>query len=286
MKPLYVDCNNLIHIAINTTGHLTSEEMKVGAIFGFFRKLKKIAENLDNYNFYFCFDSRETFRKKKFPDYKRGRKDDLSEEDKKKIQEAYRQLDQLREEILPFLFGKERIFFLNGFEGDDIMGILSDKYGGNIISTDKDLFQCLKEDVNIYNPVTFLFKTKIMVEEEFKINCQDWYKVKALAGKPKELEGIEGVGIKKAISYLKGELPEKGKIFKNIKENNDIFERNLPLAKIPFCTCKLYKNKIQIKNPETPPDLIAIDFVETFEKFRFASFINEFVKWKSIFRMK
>ena len=69
--------------------------------------------------------------------------------------------------------------------------------------------------------------------KEFKIDPGDWVEVKKVAGCPTDgVPGVSGVGIKRAIKYIKGELT--GKKYQNIIYNKKLIKRNEKLVKLPF----------------------------------------------------
>ena len=60
---LLIDCNNLCYMAYYTTGQLAVDEIKTGVIFGFLKKINKLADVLKTNEIIFCWDSRKSYRK-------------------------------------------------------------------------------------------------------------------------------------------------------------------------------------------------------------------------------
>ena len=125
----------------------TSFGQPTNAIYGFIRILKKILKEKKPDLLAVCFDiSRDTFRQKKFSDYKIQRPpmpDGLSS-----------QIPLIKEIISAYGIS---IFEKEGFEADDIIATIAKKTMGKglavtIVSSDKDLLQLVDEDTVVFSP--------------------------------------------------------------------------------------------------------------------------------------
>lgn len=177
----------------------TSYGQPTGAVFGFLNIVKKILkENSPDY-LCACFDvSRNTFRKDKFADYKKGRA---------AMPEALVSQMGIIKEILSaynfYTFEKE------GFEADDIIATVAKKASGNfsvfIVSSDKDMLQLVGDDVKVYNPYHDepVFD-KDAVSARFGVEPQNIADIVALTGdKIDNIPGVKGVGEKTASGLIK-----------------------------------------------------------------------------------
>lgn len=134
----------------------------------FLSSLKFTIEKFKPTDFILTFDSKESWRKEVYPNYKANRKAarDASKVDFKKF---FPVLQEFIEDLQK-AFQNLKIVCLEGAEGDDIIAVASETFKGNItiISTDKDLYQLLtrknvkqwspidKKFVTVLNPETFL----------------------------------------------------------------------------------------------------------------------------------
>jgi len=128
-----------------------------------------------------------------------------------------------------------------GYEADDIIASLTQTIPTTsevvIISSDHDLFQCIKSNVCMHNPSTGKILTLQGFKKLYGITPQEFTMVKALAGcSTDNIAGIPGVGEKTAIKYLKGELKDTTKAFQKIvsAEAVQIRKRNMSLVQLPY----------------------------------------------------
>jgi hypothetical protein len=70
---------------------------------------------------------------------------------------------------------------------------------------------------------------------EWGIDPHSWADVKAIAGCHSDcVEGVRGIGERRAAKYLRGELPADSTHFMAIWRNKSVWEHNLPLVKLPW----------------------------------------------------
>lgn len=262
---------------------LSFEEMKTEIIFNFLNQIMSLAKRFETNHFAFCWDSRKSFRRDLYPDYKYKRREDKTQEEIRFNNIAYEQFHRLRREVLPAL-GFKNNFIQTGLEADDIIAEIVFSMQVTtpiIISRDNDLYQLLNYSV------MFDFQTLKMMDSKkftikYLIDPSEWKYIKSLGGCSSDnVAGVEGVGEKTAIKFWRGELPEHYKTFKAIvsEEGQRIIERNKALVYLPFKETK----KFPIKEDK----LHSKDFYDEFERLGFQSFTNQesFREWEEIFNL-
>ncbi len=222
-------------------GLSTSFGQPTGAIYGFINILNKILrENKPEY-LAACFDvSRDTFRMKKFAEYKIQRPpmpDDLSS-----------QIPLIKEIILNYGI---KILEKEGFEADDVIATLAALAQAKgvrtvVVTFDKDLLQLVNKDTQVFSPykdegVTYDEKK---VSERFGIGPRQIPDLISLMGDSADnIPGIPGIGEKTAASLIKefGSLDNllvnidkigKDKIRESVKENIKQIKLNKELAEL------------------------------------------------------
>jgi DNA polymerase-1 len=168
------------------------------AIFGFLVFLKKLKSSEKLGYLGVVMDSRgPTFRHDQYGEYKANRKpmpEDLS-----------RQLPKLRE-----VLGALRIPVIEypGYEGDDVLGSLakiasSKNIPSVLVTTDKDLFQLVDDQVSVYNPAKEQYFNPEAVREFFGVSPNQVVDVLALWGDPSDnVPGVPGIGEKTAKALI------------------------------------------------------------------------------------
>lgn len=264
---------------------LSFEEMKTEIIFNFLNQILSLAKRFETNQFAFCWDSRKSFRRDLYPDYKRKRREDKTQEEIDFTSLAYEQFHRLRREVLPAL-GFKNNFIQTGLEADDIIASIVflntlHKQKPIVVSRDNDLYQLLLY-CDVFDFQTLKMMTDNLFIKEHKILSSLWNLVKATSGCSSDnVAGIEGVGEKTAIKYITHTLPSHYKSFKAIKseEGQKIIERNRTLVYLPFEGTK--------KFPIQKDKLYSKDFYDTFEKLGFESFLTQknFREWEEQFNL-
>ena len=257
---------------------LSYEDHPTGVIFGFLRELQKLSEEFESPNFVFAWDSKKSFRRDVYPDYKK--KPPLEDPEMiDLIQSGKPQFTEVRLKVLPRL-GFKNNFVQTGLEADDIIAWIARDHAWEydhtyIVSSDEDLFQLLHDKVSIYNPREKKIYTKEDFMNEKGIHPDYWAWVKAVGGcNSDNVKGIAGVGEKTAIKYIKGELKIGSKRWNDIKDFDIAF--NYSLVKLPH-------------ERSYPVDLVPneLDFSQ-FEgmclDYGFSSFLkkDEYNKWREV----
>lgn len=262
MKKIIVDANNIAHRAKHVNGALDD-----GITFGFLNQILTLAKVLDCSNFIFCWDSRHSYRKVHYPEYKANRvKIDLTDEDF----DAFRQFKDLRTKVLPEL-GFKNVFMQTGYEADDVLSFIVKKFPDDytIVSSDEDMYQLL-EWADIYSPTKKETLDAKWFNIKYGILPSQWPVIKAYAGcSTDNVKGIAGVGEKTAINYLNGQL-KKGKKFEAIINGHDIYKTNLPLVTLPYT-----RGARPISLALQDEDLFEMPFIDTFTKLGFNSFLSD-----------
>lgn len=182
-------------------GLSTSFGQPTNAIYGFVNMINKILKEKKPEYLAVCFDvSRDTFRLKKFAEYKIQRPpmpDELSA-----------QIPLIKEIIQAYSI---RIYELEGYEADDIIATLARRaaqknFSTTIISSDKDILQLVDERTVVFSPykdegVTY---DKKKVRERFGVQPQQIADIIALMGDDVDnIPGVRGVGEKTAVDLIK-----------------------------------------------------------------------------------
>lgn len=285
MSKMIIDCNNLCYISFYALPDLSTYDKPTAIIYGFLSSLLNLQQTYNPEMMIFCWDSKKSYRKVVYPTYKAKRKD-KSPEEIENLKIAFEQFTELRKQILPTL-GFTNIYMKTGFEADDLIGYITKKYNETnfqIISTDQDLFQLLTPYVLLTNPITKTGLTKSLFKRLYKIEPEDWIMVKSLAGcNSDDINGIEGVGEKTAIKFIRNELPKTYKSYKSItsKEGQKIKRVNKRLVTLPFAST----NKINIDLKEQPKMKEKI-WHGIFYELGFGSFLDNMEQWIEEFNLE
>lgn len=240
-----VDGSHLLHRIRHTPQALltTKDGKPSGLVFGFLRSLAKIRrESKNTAQLVVAWDKTSSeFRTKLFPDYKKGRYSNMSDEDRQKLVN-YNE----GRKILINLLGHLRIptISMHGVEADDIIGFLSlIPYGEPkvILSDDKDLLQLITDDTSVYRPVSKQFVDKATFISKYGLNPDNYRKhfimIRAIVGDKSDcIPGIKGIGEKTALTItrklLKGEELGDSARAKAFREHTELFELNCKLMDI------------------------------------------------------
>ena len=249
-KWLVLDCNYLCHRAKHSTGGLSFNNTPTGVIYGFLKSVSHFQEFFNTPYVAFCWDSKTSKREEIFSAYKANRKTKYKHMDEETIrfERKFRwQMKMLRKRYLPTI-GYSNSFIQRGYEADDIIASICFNLSMLdeiiIISSDQDLYQLISSHTSLYNPV----KGKILTLQGFKkkygIEHHEWRLVKAIAGCSTDgIPGVQGVGEKTAIKYVKEEGEKTSKIYQRITSIDNIktFKRNLRLVVLPFKGTNIFR---------------------------------------------
>lgn len=235
---LVLDCHYLCHRALHAQKDLSWHGIATGVIFGFLKSITQLKHEFQTDRIAFCFESQNLYRKIIFPDYKLKRGAKMDPVKIKARADLHQQINALRINLLPRI-GFQNIFYYPGYESDDIMARLAQRYDEIILVTsDADLYQCLSPNVMIYSPQKQRLFTVEWFRQEYGIEPNLWSLVKAIAGCPGDgVPGVPGVGEITALKFIRGEPIRNPKgarelILSNASKN--IIRRNRQLVELPY----------------------------------------------------
>jgi 5'-3' exonuclease len=191
-----------------------------------------------------CFDSgASVYRKGIFPEYKDNRKIERSEEDQERFEKFFACLSDTIEQ-LPFEYYKFR-----GIEADDLIAYftknLSQKYTHTwVVSSDRDLFQLLKQNVSIFNLYSRKEITVDTLLNDTGLTPKQYAFSRIIEGdKGDNIRGIEGIGPKRSADLVSQygtldnllsalPIPGKAKYIKNLNEGANTLVLNEKLINL------------------------------------------------------
>lgn len=226
-KLLLIDGNAMLHRAYHALPLLTNTKGEVvNAAYGFLSMLLNVLQDQKPDYLVVCFDrGAPTIRQTMYVGYHAHREpmaDDL-----------FPQVGLLHE-LLETM--QVKIFELDGYEGDDLIGTIADKSqrakgeGQSveviILTGDRDMLQLVNSHVKVLMPIVGITKTKLFdekaVEEKYGVHPKQFVDYKALIGDPSDgYPGVTGIGPKTASKLIfeyktfenlyqhAGDLPEK-----------------------------------------------------------------------------
>jgi 5'-3' exonuclease len=219
------------------------------------------------------FDSRKSFRKQFFPEYKAKRQISMSEEEFAQVSIMRDQLKLLRQNILPAI--GFQVHHQTGCESDDLIAQVSLQIEqlnqqGIIVTADGDLYQCITDHVIWFDPARNKWVDMESFGRDKGVATIHWHKIKMMAGCPGDgVPGIPGVGEKTAIKAYQRRLPEHLKTYQRIhsEEGRLIQERNKQLVHLPHPKTKPVNFQEPIYNTEA--------FFEMVQRYGFVSYLRE-----------
>ena len=244
-EPDYSAYNNLLIIDANNLSYRWLQRPNYGS-FGadFIRTIQSLAKSYEAARTIVCFDfGKSYYRMDMHEEYKGTRKKPKEEEEVKKYEEFFAVLndlpDQLDEEVLKF----------RGVEADDILAWItqniSDRYDHTwVVSSDRDLYQLVDENVSIFNIFGRKEVTIDTLKDDFEVTPSEYMLSRIIEGdKSDNIIGIEGIGPKRAqglareyktLDSLLEALPIKGrsKYITNLNAGADTLIRNEKLINL------------------------------------------------------
>jgi len=236
---LLVDCHYMAWRAFYTTGKMSHEGQFTGVAFGILRDIAGLVQLHGATRAVLAFDSKVSRRKEIYSDYKiRRSKENQTEEQLRDREAFFQQIGRLKNDLLG-RWGYRNILEIVGYEADDIIAAIAadlpTKDQAVIISADKDLLQCLRPNVVLYNPTQKKATTYESFRTKWKLHPMQWAEVKAIAGcGTDDVPGIPGVAEATAALWVRGLLKEKSKKRQDIENNLDMISRNRKLVDLPF----------------------------------------------------
>ena len=239
-----IDVSSILHTVKHSIGKkhkLSHNEKYTFIIYGFLFRLRAIAKNSLADQLVFCLDSDRSLRRALyFRQYKRHRIEQKKTPEQEHLDEiSYPQFAIVKNQIIPQL-GYKNIFHKAGFEADDIIASICQKYDEHeivIVSSDEDMYQLLSRRTSIIKPKDYRWYNLANFKAEFGIEPEDWKKVKAYAGcKTDGVPGLPRIGEKTAIQYIKNTINPNTKAYQSFigQEAKRIIHRNKILTNLPL----------------------------------------------------
>jgi DNA polymerase-1 len=279
-KPiLLIDSHFLGHQAHYSLGDLSHEDIATGVVFGFLSRILSLGLSFHTNDIVFCWDSPNSYRKRKYSWYKEKRVKDQTDEEREGKRVLYEQMHLLRTEILPGI-GFNNNLYQEGCESDDLMAIVTAQKLGDwiIVTADEDLFQCLAVNSRVFLPNKKKMMTVSRLQSEYGVTPAQWAEAKAIAGcTSDEVPGVPGVGMKTAIKYILGDLKASYKAHGAIISNIKIIKRNRTLVTLPLSVTR---------EPTFNPNILDLEaFQDMCEAYGLESFLREeeLAKWEALF---
>ena len=211
---LIVDAMNTLIRSFSLLKAMNPSGAHIGGLVGFLRSLGYVTRIFDPTRVIIVWDGKggSANRKNINPDYKAQRAtsrithwglyDTKEQETEALIGQLYRVQDYI--ECLPIQqLGMEKL------EADDIIAYLAKRAGEagkkvTIVSSDKDFFQLIDKNIEVYAPVKKKTFNHINIVDEIKVLPENYNIVKALLGDHSDnLPGVKGLGIKTILSEWK-----------------------------------------------------------------------------------
>ncbi len=236
------DVSYLAHRARWTTGYLEHEGMPTGVIYGTLNQINRYRRIFpSNSIFVFAWDSLVSKRRSLYPNYKKQRIKERTEEEKAELADFYYQMSIMKQQVFEPIGFKNHIIE-SGYEADDGIASIVKSYAFDkrfeyiyIVSADSDLYQLLNTNVSMYSPKTeSIYSIKSFISE-FGIIPDQWIEALAIAGTHNDVKGVHGVGIATAVKYIVNVKvnPKKYNLITDFKASKD-YKLNHRLIKLPF----------------------------------------------------
>jgi DNA polymerase-1 len=256
---LLIDSGCIGARAVFTMGSLSYREMPTGVIYGYLKEIQRLFTEFQTNDILFFWDSKVSFRKKLFPEYKVKRNDNRTKKEKEMWKIAHEQYDILRTEILPNI-GWTNQLLVEGLEADDLlhqaaMQLHEMNEKPLMVTSDQDMYQSL-DYCGIWNPASKQYIDRAYLSLKHGVSPKEWAIVKSFAGcKSDEVPGILGVGEKTAASFIQSGLKRTSKKYQSITSElgKEVVKRNRPLVTLPFegtPTLDFYENEFNFSKFE------------------------------------
>ncbi len=248
MKWVLIDLSYLAYRAMWALRGLEYNDFPTAVIYGFFEQLRTVCfdRRVMSNKVAVFFDSRQSYRRRQFSEYKRKRQDKTPAE-LAELKLLHQQTDLLFDSILPDI--GFCCYRQTGLESDDLIAMaakLLSKHdsplgAGVMVTADGDLYQSITECVHWYDPARDLYLTPEGLWAKKGVFPSQWVQVKAIAGCHSDnVPGVPGVGEKGAIAFVMETLPKHHKRYKAITSDGGqaVVGRNIELVCLPHVLTK------------------------------------------------
>lgn len=210
---LVIDSLNTFMRNFVTVKTMNNKAQHVGGLVGFLRSLGLLIRVTNPTRVICVFDGLggSMARKNMDSNYKSQRNltritkwgmyEDLQEEQESMSAQITRLFEYL--ETLPV-----EVVIVEKVEADDVIAFIAEGFSRKahkvtIVSTDRDFFQILKENIEIYNPISKQRFTKDNAKAQIATNPENYLIMKALVGDNSDnLRGVQGLGAKSLVKYF------------------------------------------------------------------------------------
>ena len=244
-EPDYSTYNNLLIIDANNLSYRWLQRPNYDS-FGddFVRTIQSLAKSYEAQRTIVCFDfGKSYYRMDMHDEYKGTRKKPQDEDEIKKYESFFAVLNALPDEL------DEEVLKFRGVEADDILAWItqniSDRYDHTwVVSSDRDLYQLIDDNVSIFNIFSRKEVTIQTLEDDLDITPSQYMLSRIIEGdKSDNILGIEGIGPKRAqtlakeyktLDNLLDALPIKGrsKYIQNLNAGKEQLIRNEKLINL------------------------------------------------------
>lgn len=244
-EPDYSTYNNLLIVDANNLSYRWLQRPNYDS-FGddFVRTVQSLAKSYEAQRTIVCFDfGKSYYRMDMHDEYKGTRKKPQDEDEIKKYENFFAVLNALPDEL------DEEVLKFRGVEADDILAWItqniSDRYDHTwVVSSDRDLYQLIDDNVSIFNIFSRKEVTIQTLEDDFEITPSQYMLSRIIEGdKSDNILGIEGIGPKRAqtlakeyntLDNLLEALPIKGrsKYIQNLNAGREQLIRNEKLINL------------------------------------------------------
>jgi len=244
-EPDYSTYNNLLIIDANNLSYRWLQRPNYDS-FGddFIRTIQSLAKSYEAQRTIVCFDfGKSYYRMDMHDEYKGTRKKPQDEDEIKKYESFFAVLNALPDEL------DEEVLKFRGVEADDILAWItqniSDRYDHTwVVSSDRDLYQLIDDNVSIFNIFSRKEVTIQTLEDDLDITPSQYMLSRIIEGdKSDNILGIEGIGPKRAqtlakeyktLDNLLDALPIKGrsKYIQNLNAGKEQLIRNEKLINL------------------------------------------------------
>ena len=237
--------NNLLLIDANNVAYRWLQRVNYNNFASDYqRTIKSLSKSYEACKTIVCFDfGRSYYRMNMYDDYKQNRKKPKEEDEAKKYEEFFGVLNALPEIL------SEEVLKFRGVEADDILTYLvkhlSKSYDHTwIVSSDRDLYQLIDDNVSIFNIFSRREITKETLKDIYDLSPEEYLLSRIIEGdKSDNIIGVEGIGPKRAQGLAKehktfesllSSLPVKGraKYIQNLNSSKEILKRNEKLINL------------------------------------------------------
>jgi len=226
---LLIDGSAMIHRAYHAMPSLTTPSgVPTGAVHGFFSMLLKLFQELHPSHIAVALDRpKPNFRQEIFKEYQAQRPSMDSD-----LSPQFGIIQEILEKA------KIPVYFMDGFEADDIIGTLAknaEKIGdiSYVVTGDRDMMQLVNDRTKVLMPIKGISEMKLYdserVKEQFGVPPEQIVELKALQGDASDnYPGVPGVGPKTAAGLVEEYKSVEG-IYKHLedikKKNTGLFEK-------------------------------------------------------------